>query len=397
MNIITLSGVFFVFTLMVSSVFADIIVSTTSELIKAVNNTHSGGDRTILIRDGHYQLSGKYLQFVSPGVMLRSLNGKRDNVILDGAYQTTEIIRIAASDITIADITIKQARDHAIHITGGRNNHVYNTVIDNIHIIDPGEQAIKINPAGAYSVHSGIVKNSLIEMTAEGRHFVETDESNSYPCYTGGIDAHAARQWKIQDNEFRGFWCANGLSEHAVHFWSNSADTLVERNLIIDCARGIGFGLGKSGHKRGIIRNNMISNSENHAYNDVGISLESATAAEIYNNTLFQKHRYPNAIEYRFKASNRLRIVNNLTNRKITSRNGGTAVQLTHNKTHAVADWFVDAAAGDLHLRDRQNGITDAAIPFKGLVDDIDRQSRLSLMFPDVGADEFYSGDAVPR
>ncbi|MCU7954884.1 MAG: hypothetical protein KZQ64_16070 [gamma proteobacterium symbiont of Bathyaustriella thionipta] len=209
----------------VSSVYAEVIVSTVSELVNAVNNTRNGGDRTILISDGDYQLSGQYLRIAVSGVTVRSQSGDRESVILDGNYQTTEIFQVVASDVTLADLTLKRAQDHPIHVMGGSNSDVENTLISNIHIIDPGEQAIKINLSGPYAANFGIIKNSLIELTDSGRHFVETDQSNSYSCYTGGIDAHGATGWFIQDNEIRGFWCATGLSEHGIHFWSNSSDT----------------------------------------------------------------------------------------------------------------------------------------------------------------------------
>ena len=53
----------------------------------------------------------------------------------------------------------------------------------------------------------------------------------------GGVDAHAARGWTIRRNRIEGFWCPSGLSEHAIHFWSASRGTLVERNTIIDAAQ----------------------------------------------------------------------------------------------------------------------------------------------------------------
>ena len=375
-------------------VAADVVVSSVSELVKAVNNTQSGGDRTILVRDGNYQLSGQYLRIAVNGVTVRSQSGNRESVILDGNYQTTEIFQVVASDVTLADLTLKRAQDHPIHVMGGSSNDVENTLINNVHILDPGEQAIKINPSGVYSAHSGIITNSLIELTAAGRDFVEKDTSNGYPCYTGGIDAHGAAGWTIQDNEIRGFWCSTGLSEHGVHFWSNSSGTKVERNLIIDCDRGIGFGLGSSGHSGGIIRNNMIYHGQDHGDSDVGISLESATGAQVYNNTIFHEHGYPNAIEYRFAASNNLSIVNNLTNRAITSRDGGTAVQLANNITNAAADWFTDAAVGDLHLRSERSGVTGVALAISGLSDDFDKQNRPLGTGADIGADEY--SDNVP-
>lgn len=376
-------------TVFASPVLADIVVNTVDQLVNAVNNTASGGDRTILIADGAYNLNGQYLRLAVDGVTVRSQSGKRERVILDGSYQTTEIFQIVASNATVADLTLKRARDHPIHVMGGSAGDVVHTLIKNVHIIDPGEQAIKINPSGGYTTPSGIIENALIELTDSGRTFVENDSSNGYPCYTGGIDAHGAEGWTVRDNEIRGFWCSTGLSEHGIHFWSDSSDTLVERNLIVDSDRGIGFGLGSSGHSGGIIRNNMIYQGADHGYGDTGISLESATGARVYNNTIFQIHGYPNAIEYRFTASSSLTIVNNLTNRAITSRDGGTTTLRANNVTGAAAEWFVNPAAGDLHLRDERNGVTGAGRVISGLNDDFDQQSRPMGTGIDIGADEY--------
>lgn len=375
----------------VPHVSADVVVNTVQGLVSAVNNTQNGGDRTILIADGSYQLAGQYLRIAVSDVTVRSQSGKRSNVILDGNYQTTEIFQIVASNVSIADLTLKRAQDHPIHVMGGSTDNVENTLISNVHIIDPGEQAIKINPSSGYAAHFGIIEKSLIELTPSGRTFVENDTGNGHPCYTGGVDGHGAQGWTIQDNEIRGFWCSTGLSEHGVHFWSDSVDTVVQRNLIVDCDRGVGFGLGSSGHSGGIIRNNMISHGESHGHSDVGISLESATGAEVYNNTIFHEHTYPNGIEYRFDASRDLTIINNLTNRAISSRDGGSTVLFSNNNTDAVAAWFVDTATGDLHLRGKQSGVTDSARTFPGLNDDFDKQSRPQGTGLDIGADEYQN------
>ncbi len=305
----------------VSMVKAAVIVHTVTELVDAVNATAHGGDTTILIADGMYLLNGNYLRISKNGVTVRSQSGNREQVTLDGNYRTTEIFQIVASDVTIADLTLKRALDHPIHVMATAGSDVTGTLIRNVHIVDPGQQAIKINPDGGrtHFVDNGRITGCLIELTASGRAKV-WDHNGS--CYTGGIDAHQADNWIIEDNKIKGFWCSGGLAEHTIHFWSNSMNTLVQRNLIIDCDRGIGFGLGNSGHSGGIIRNNMIYHGPDHGHSDVGIGLESASGAQVYNNTVFQQHGYPNAIEYRFTASNSLTIANNLCNRLITSRNG---------------------------------------------------------------------------
>jgi hypothetical protein len=377
----------FLGTLSASTAGADIVVNTVAQLVSAVNNTQSGGDRIILVADGTYLLNGNYLRLAVNDITVRSQSGKRENVILDGNYQTTEIFQVVASGATIADLTLKRAYDHPIHVMAASTD-VENTLISNMHIIDPGQQAIKINPdAGrTHFVNNGRITGSLIELTDNGR--AKVWERNG-SCYTGGVDAHQAEGWIIEDNEIRGFWCAAGLSEHGVHFWSDSSNTLVQRNLIIDCDRGIGFGLGSSGHSGGIIRNNMIHHGEDHGMSDVGIGLESASDAQVYNNTIFHEHGYPNGIEYRFAASNNLTIVNNLTNRSISSRNGGTATLISNNLNNAAADWFLDAPNGDLHLGSERSGVTDAALAVSGLIDDFDKQSRPQGAGFDIGADEY--------
>ncbi len=89
-------------------------VSSEQQLWNAVNSASPG--MTILIADGAYNLAaqGYYLWIDTPGVTLRSASGDRENVILDDNYQGSETITIAASDVTIADLTVN-ARPDAPH------------------------------------------------------------------------------------------------------------------------------------------------------------------------------------------------------------------------------------------------------------------------------------------
>ncbi len=380
--------------LSMGSTRAAVTVSTVSGLEQAIGRANSGGDPTILLRDGFYALNGVYLRITRAGITVRSADGDREKVVLDGNYQTTEIFQIVASDVTIADLTLKRARDHPIHLIAAADHDVRGVVIDNVHILDPGQQAIKINPdsARSHTVDHGTVRRSRIELTGAGRAFV-WDRNNS--CYTGGVDAHQATGWTIEDNVISGFWCSGGLAEHGVHFWSDSRDTLVQRNLIVDCDRGIGFGLGTSGHHGGIIRNNMIYHPGDHGVSDVGIGLESAPGARVCNNTIFFAHSYPNAIEYRFTATTDVLIANNLTNRAITGRNNATA-DLQANRTDAEPSWFVDSAAGNLHLAWPVPGVVDAGMTISGLADDFDRTGRPRGAGVDIGADEYTASPPPP-
>jgi len=151
--------------------------------------------------------------------------------------------------------------------------------------------------------------------------------------YIGGLDIHEGSNWIVNDNVFKNIASPSGsLAEHAVHFWDFSANNSVERNIIINCDRGIGFGLGTSPNIGGINRNNTLYNDGSGLFNDVGISLETSPGTKVYNNTIYID--YPNAIEYRYTSTNNVEITNNLCNKLITSRNGDQAT-LTTNLTTA--------------------------------------------------------------
>jgi hypothetical protein len=364
-------------------------VSSVAELENAVAQANSGGDKNIVIQSGTYHLNGVYLHLAADNITVSGATGSREDVVLDGDYVTTEIFQVVGSSITIKDLTLQRAVYHPIHVFPG-NKDVTGTVIDNVHIIDPGQQAIKINQNAAktYSANSGTVKRSRIELTDSGRNKVWQINGS---CYTGGVDGHHATDWKIVGNEIEGFWCEDGLSEHGVHFWSFSTNTLVEGNAIINCDRGVGFGLGSSGHVGGTIRNNMIYHDSGHSHSDVGIGLESASDALVYNNTIFLQQSYPNAIEYRFSATSNARIINNLTNKAIISRQGGSG-SLSANITSAQLNWFAEATAGNLHLAYPVTEVIDQGSSIAGLTDDFDGESRPAGDGIDVGADEYSVG-----
>lgn len=386
-------------------------VSTVGELQNAVNN--ASPNSTILIADGIYNLNGVYLRIDQPNLTLRSASGNREGVILDGNYQTTEIIQIVRSDVTIADLTLREAYYHPIHVMStDAGGDVLDTLIYNVHIIDPGEQAIKINKAGdGVYADDGEIACSHIELTDIGRPFIRNN------CYTGGIDAHQARNWHIRDNLIEGFWCDSGLSEHAVHFWRGSRDTLVERNNLVDNARGVGFGLTTSGsgrtysddvcpaagegyvdHFGGTVQNNFISADDNDLFRsqfgfDCGICFWNACGAKAQHNTVASTQAPFSSIEWRFDHTE-AEIQNNLVTHQLRDRGGQATV--SGNLVNQPLSIFVDVAAGDLHLNSSATGAIDQASVIAGVMDDFDGHSRLNGSAPDVGADEYGSSSATP-
>ena len=104
-----------------------------------------------------------------------------------------------------------------------------------------------------------------------------------------------------------------GLSEHGIHFWQCCRDTLVEENVIVDCARGIGFGLSQTGscrtypddpyptagfkdHIDGIIRNNFVAAADADIFAspdgfDTGIAVTQAYGAKSFTTAWLRLHR----------------------------------------------------------------------------------------------------------
>ncbi len=376
------------------------------ELPQIVQDAPTG--TVILLEDGTYRIGpdgegNRRLQFHTPGVTLRSVSNDATTVILDGEYRTNETIFIDANDVTIAHITVTHAVDHGIHVTGAAPGNTERTILHGLRMIDHGEQFVKVNANGERTafVDNGVLACSYFELTDAGRPNIERSPGG---CYTGGIDAHSAQGWHVYGNRFEDIYCAGeGLAEHAIHFWSASRDTLVEHNVILNCARGIGFGLVENGRERdyddnpypgvstyighydGIIRGNSIYADIN--FYDTGIELAQARGARVLHNSVVSSpdaSGFFSSIDYRFESTD-VEIRNNLV-RRITRRNDAAGT-VENNLEAAPLDLFVDPAAGDLHLRASAAAAIDQGVVAPGAGLDIDGETRDNGA-PDLGADE---------
>jgi len=365
---------------------------------------------TLLLADGLYRPT-RPLVFRQPDVEIRSASGQRDKVIIDGQRGSgkvqrdncvNELLAVQASDVTIADISIRHARDHGIHIAPHAPAHVRNVVMRNIHIYDCGQQLIKANSGSQgdalYWTDDCILEDSLIEfvdnsiMQDMGRYF-----------YTGGLDVHGGKHWIIRRNVFRNIQRDAKMMEHAVHMWSACRGTLVESNRFIDCYRAIGFGMktkpegrtrvypdGQSrpayfDHIEGVIRNNFIFNRRG-IHLEAGIELMNVWNVRVLHNTVISHDRPFSSIEYRWP-NTRVQVINNLTSHRILPRDDARA-ELKNNPADASSDWFVDYGKGDLHLTAVATDVIDRGVRLTGDLanTDIDGQARDAR--PDIGADE---------
>jgi hypothetical protein len=358
-----------------------VVVNTVAELVAAISNANGGGDRLIECENGIYLLND-LLHIIADSITVKSLSGNRDSVIIQGQGMgggVSHVFLVQGADFSVYDLTLGWMANHGIQIQGEQN--ADRPIISNIRFVDTYEQMLKVSAGGSTFCDSGQVEYCLFEYSAGiGPQY-----------YIGGIDCHRSRSWIVRNSVFRYIRSPYGsIAEHAIHFWNDSENTLVECNLIINCDRGIGFGLGSSQHIGGIVRNNMIYHDTTEGFADVGISLETCSDGQVYNNTVYQEHSYSNAIEYRFAATTNAFIANNLTNRNIQARDGATGTD-TSNVTNAQASWFVNISAGDLHMEYVAPSVVDQGIAITGLTHDFDGDTRPQGAGYDIGADEYTS------
>ena len=161
--------------------------------------------------------------------------------------------------------------------------------------------------------------------------------------------------------------------------------------MLVDCYQGISFGNpshGSGDHTGGIVRNNFIYASMLH---DVVIEMVHAQDWLVAHNTAILLNPSLGldwGMEARFSDSQGI-FAYNLTNMNIWHDRDGAQGTLAGNVVDAQTSWFVDAASGDLHLRDTATAAIDQAASLADVSDDFDGDARPIGPAPDVGADEY--------
>ncbi len=375
-------------------------VATEAELQAAVRGIRS--DTTIVIAPGTYELTRTLAIGSDPAgprlanVAIRGATANPADVVLAGKGMRNKDhgavphgIHVGNVDgILIANLTIGDVYYHAIQLAGEmgcRAPRVYNC-----RLIDSGEQLIKGSVAEpGKGVESGVVEYSRFEYTTTARG-----------SYTNGVDILGGSGWVVRHNLFRRIVAPRdaGLAGPAVLFWRKSRDTIVEGNRFIDCAWGIALGLDPAtpgDHSGGVVRNNFVARSA-ATPGDVGIAVFNSPRTKVLHNTVLLNGTYANAIEYRFAATTGVEIRYNLCDAAIRARDGSSGT-VTRNAMTAQPAFFVDPAAGDLHIKRTAPYVIDWASPHPDVTDDFDGDPRPRGTAPDLGADELDEESPPPR
>jgi len=361
--------------------------STAEELLQAVERVEPGG--TILLADGHYRLPRVIVLQGKKNLTLRSASGDPTKVILSGrgwdsGGQGDDVLHIARCEgVTVADVTFADCRSYGIKVeaeNAPKDIHIYHCRFRDI-----GVRAIKGSAGHDPSMRA--VKGSVRYCHFENTRVPPADWLFDGD-YIAAIDMMALEDWTFSDNVFRNIKGRNGGGRAAVFIWVRSRRIVVERNLIIDCDRGVAFGNpGQSTANLageplvyvadGIIRNNFIVGGP-----DCGIELWYADRIKVLNNTIWRSERNWSRGIRVGTGTTHTEIVNNLVHGEI--RFDGGSAQTRHNLSSRLEDYFVDPASGNLALTAAATGAIDQGVPLLEVIDDIRGRRRVGP--PDLGA-----------
>jgi hypothetical protein len=360
-------------------------VATTEELKHALRTADSGS--TILLADGIYRTESLLLQDREQ-ITIRSESGDRGKVILDGEETAVPGQRHWAlalhgtPDFTISDITMRNF-GYGVYIFGDGNVErplIHNMKFENIWVRgvkgtlarwvwDHWDEAHRLSAEQMEMVlpHDGRIQHCLFVNDRPKEDMGDGANGD----YISGIDMACIAGWMISDNTFVDIRGRNGGGRGAIFVWMDSRGVIAERNVIVNCDRGICFGnpSGDFPHMtRGIARNNFIV-----AGTRQGIEFHQTVDCIACHNTIYaQDPTYERTVE--FQNGNRgPRFINNLVHGRMHMQND---VQQQCNIVGDLGNWFIDPAIGDLHLDDKAGDAIGKAIPLREVQEDIDRRPR---------------------
>jgi hypothetical protein len=341
-------------------------VTSVDELFRAADAIKPGG--TIFVADGNYLLP-RVFDLHTDNVTLRSESGHREKVVLDGKQSMhVELISITrCSGVTIADLTIQNSRANGFKINSdllATKVKIRNCVIHNIW--QRGVKGPGIKPAERERIRPSDCRIEFCLFYNDRAKTFDDDPTDTPKSfggnYVGGIDAMFAGRWTICDNVFLGIQGRTREARGAVFLWQDAEECIVERNVIIDCDSGICLGNGFKPtdiewHARGcIVRNNFVTRCP-----EQGILAEYTKDCRIVHNSIHDP-------ESRFKRLIRLVhtdegliVANNLLSGPEMRMETPSKVIITGNVTGDMTSAFVNAAAGDLHLKDRSRDLVNTA------------------------------------
>lgn len=368
-------------------------VATVRELHKAVKDLQPGD--TILIADGRYRIGHSLWIQGKNDFAIRGASGDPTKVVLlgKGWGSREKLDSVLQFDdckrVSVAHLTVEDAYLFGIHVLGRKKPediHIYN-----VHFRNIGVRCLKGSANGAPD--SVCIRGSVRFCRFENTKIPEADWL-SKGNYISSIDMMCLEDWVFADNEFYNIKGRTGEGRAAIFIWYRSKRVTIERNLIVNCDRGIAMGnfhggeeLRKKGqyHADGFIcRNNVISGG-----GDAGIEFFWSRNLKIYNNSIWKDTPETRGIRFIQEAEG-IELCNNIVRGKIWPAKEG--VSLVSNLSGALDGFFVKPEVGDLRLTSKAEEAIDKAQRNAIVLHDFKATPRLSR--PDIGALEIVSDAA---
>lgn len=361
---------------------------------------------TFLLQPGDYALTA-VISIKTRGITLASSTGIASDVVIDGGGAAV-MISISADDVTLRDLTLRNAKESAVLVGGGTGDTIEHPRLCGVTIEDGGSAFVRT------SRETGWVDCGRVE----GSTFSFSDQGRSARCSEGLVSAIAVsggRGWSLVDDLFQDFYCsateptspADCVSSSppiGVIFSLGARDTLIERSRFFGVSRAVALGYTITttaprtyadapyegmtvDHYDGIVRNNLIV-GHRHCF-DTGIELNHARRPALLHNTVV----YPEAIAFspidrRYPATE-VEFANNLIRGTLTFRDGAPKGNDQATVTVDALDaLFVDPVALDFHLRPDAASAIDRGVANDRAGLDLDGETHDVGTAPDVGADE---------
>lgn len=175
-------------------------VSTTAGLIDALfaANAVPGTPMTISLAAGTYNLATDMPTLAANGLTLRGPSSGAPAIIDAAGLAAGVVFNVTADQVVIANLTIRNARQHAVAIHPGAD--------------------------------SGRVENCAMSTTVV-----------PLPT-TPAIDGRGCQNWVITGNSITGIGGTSATARPAIHFYGGASATVVSNNLVLNCDRALGLG-----------------------------------------------------------------------------------------------------------------------------------------------------------
>lgn len=371
-------------------------VGTLSGLETAISSAQPN-DIIEIVWPGTYNLNNTLVP-AAANVHIRGASGVATDIILSGKGMDNASyggcphgIYSQYSGLTVSNLTLQQFYFHGVTFGAGATSPTFN----NVRFLDIGQQFIKASAFPA-AIDNGLVTQCYFAYTA-GRPTTNHDGAGYF--YGGMIDVHNGAGWQVTmsnflenaptEAEINAVTAADPSGTQywwspAVYFWNRSSNTLIERNLFLNCGRAVALGLiqrggGEFDHTGGIIRNNMCTVTSGRlgaaqiADSDGQILAWDSPGTKILHNTILTNNQVADAIQGRW--STNLDIRSNLSDNSIYMRDSASYVG-SDNVLTALPSWFVNPTTGNLRLSATGLGAVGTATRLVDCIDDIDGDIR---------------------